>query len=141
MVDKKIISKVVDLVQNLRHLGFTAASWEDVLAAAGTLSLADKTELSELLIAAGASMSGRCWDFAYLNVDVLRTSSTEDDRLVTVIKKIAGGTWGKDRNGKMRFIKDVGPEFPTKENEDNGGGLGFPTPKEPPRKGKLDLGL
>jgi hypothetical protein len=141
MLDNKIISKVVDLVQNLRHLGFAVASWEDILAVTGTLSLADKTELSALLIAAGASMSGRCWDFANLSVDVLPTISSEDDRLVTVIKKIPGGTWGKDPNGKWRFIKDVGSEFPAEENENDGGDLGFPTPKEPPRKGKLDLGL
>jgi len=141
MVKRLVISKVCDFILNLRHLGFTAASWEDVLAAAGTLSLADKTELSELLIAAGASISNQGWDFANLSIDVLRASSSEHDRLVTVIKKIPGGTWGKDPNGKWRFIKDVGSEFPAEENENDGGDLGFPTPKEPPRKGKLDLGL
>jgi hypothetical protein len=63
MFKRLVISKVCDFILNLRHLGFNGAAWEDILAVTGTLSLADKAELAEELVDAGASISGKDLDF------------------------------------------------------------------------------
>jgi len=111
MVKRLVISKVCDLILNLRHLGFNAASWEDVLASTGTLSLADKAELAEELVGAGATISGQGLDFTNLNIDVLRKSLTLDDPLVAIRLRVDAGVWWETASGRVKFVKDPNYTF------------------------------
>jgi len=108
MVKRLVISKVCDLILNLRHLGFNAASWEDVLASTGTLSLADKAELAEELVGAGATISGQGLDFTNLNIDVLCKSL---DPLLAVRLRVDAGVWWETASGRVKFVKDPNYTF------------------------------
>ena len=116
MVKRLVISKVCDFILNLRHLGFTVASWEDVLASTGTQSLADKAELAEELVGAGASISGQGLDFTNLNIDVLRKSLNLDDPLVAIRLRVDAGVWWETASGRVKFVKD--PNFTFSDDED-----------------------
>ena len=118
MVKRLVISKVCDFILNLRHLGFTAASWEEVLASTGTLSLADKAELAEELVGAGASISGQGLDFTNLNIDVLRKSLTMDDPLVAIRLRVDAGAWWETASGRVKFVKDPNFTFPDDADEE-----------------------
>jgi hypothetical protein len=117
MVKRLVISKVCDFILNLRHLGFTASSWEDLLASTETLSLAEKGELVEELVGAGASISGQGLDFTNLNVDVLRKSLTLNDPLVAIRLRVDAGVWWETASGRVKFVKDPNYTF-SADNED-----------------------
>ena len=118
MVKRLVISKVCDFILNLRHLGFNAASLEDVLAATGTLSLADKAELAEELVDAGASIFGQGLNFTNLNIDVLRKSLNLDDPLVAIRLRVDAGVWWETASGRVKFVKDPNFTFPDDEEEE-----------------------
>jgi hypothetical protein len=111
MLNRLVISKVCDFILNLRHLGFNTASWEDVLAATGTLSLTDKAELAEELVGAGATISGQGLDFTNLNIDVLRKSLTLYDPLVAIRLRVDAGVWWETASGRVKFVKDPNYTF------------------------------
>jgi hypothetical protein len=120
-MDKKIVSKVVDFILNLRRLNFNAATWSDVLASTGPLSMTDKTKLSQLLTGAGARLSGQNWDFGNLDIEILRTFPAMDanDALVSIILKVEAGAWWRTTAGKAKFVKDPNFSFSSLGNDDD----------------------
>ena len=106
MIDKRIIEKVADLVKNLRALGFSEATIEDIQAATGELVQTDLKALGEVLAGAGATRQGRTWSFSNFDVDKFtRIAITKVVGKPVAISTVQGGQWEKDRNGQWRFIK------------------------------------
>jgi len=161
MLDGKIINKIVNQIQNLRRLGFNALGTEDLKEITGGLQPQDARALSDRLTASGAVLHGHTWLINGLDVDELAKIPTvklpigrpEDTpagpvKLVTVLAKVPAGTWGKDIEGKIKFIKDPDFHFPNIEadvdpdnvqDEDSDTDEGSYT--EEPTKGKLDIDL
>lgn len=140
-MDNRIITKVADYICNIRALGFNAFRWIDVQATTGELTAADKKFLTNALINAGATLSGVTFHLTELDVDILHATPANDVKLVTVMSKVPAGTWGKDKDGKVRFVPD--PNFVLSDydvNPDNVQDEDDGDPFEPKRKG-IDLGF
>jgi hypothetical protein len=106
VIDKRIIEKVADLVKNLRALGFSEATIEDIHAATGQLVQADLKALGEVLAGAGATRQGRTWSFSNFDVDKFtRIAIIKVVGKPVAISTVEGGQWQKDHNGHWRFIK------------------------------------
>ena len=120
------------------------------MAVTGELSGADKVALSKALEAAGGTFRGKVWLLNELDVDTLRASNVATPAgpviLATVIRAVPAGLWGRDSEGKIRFVPnpdfhidiedDVDEDNETDEDDDVSA-LADPTPR-----GKLEnLGL
>ena len=149
-MESRIIKKTLAFILNARALGFEAGGWPDIQAYTGQLSQVDKKELVDALIAAGAIYRGQFWNFGQLDIDTLRATpvfspDTEKIKLVSIISKVEAGTWGRDINGRIRFVKDPNYHFGIDINEEDcdqdDDGPDESSYFDDPRKGKLDLDL
>jgi hypothetical protein len=142
-MDKKMVEKVSDFILNLQHLGFNAASWSDLLASTGPLSMTDKTKLSELLAGAGARLSGQNWDFGNLDIEILRTfpAKATNDALVSIILKVEAGAWWRTTAGKAKFVKDPNFSFSSLANDDDKDRQSETSRDDGTRKNHLDFWL
>jgi len=151
-MEKRIIEKMCKHILNLRHLGFNGSAWPDIQAATGELSPAEKAALTRALEEAGGVFRGKTWAFDQLDVNALRAMPVASPivpvKLVTILSKVPAGTWGRDIQGKIKFIKDPDFHFPNIEadvdqdniqDEDSDTDEGSYT--EEPTKGKLDIDL
>jgi hypothetical protein len=122
-MDKQIIQKVVNLVGNLRSLGFNACQWSDIEAGTGSLGKDDKEALASALSTAGGVLVGKVWDFSRLNISTFIATPISGKpstvKLVSVIAKVVGGTWGWDEVGKVRFVKDLNYRPPVNNDVEN----------------------
>jgi len=149
-MDSKLINRVCGFILNLRHMGFNASAWPDIQAAVGELSAADKVTLGKAFEAAGGAFRGKVWTFDTLDIDALRASPVDAPavpvKLVTLISVVPAGTWGRDINGRIKFVKNPNYHFGIGNNEDDNDQNEDDDPDESsyfdsPRKGKLDLDL
>jgi len=140
-MNAKIIQKTCDFIENLRHLGFDGAGWPDIMAVTGELSPADKKALGKDLINSGAwQRPDGIFSFKELELDVLASSDVDEEeeiKLVSIMFKAPGGTWGRDAEGRVRFVRDLSyvlPDINDDQDEDSG-------PDNDSNRGKLAIDL